>query len=69
MLKYNVTATVKALDVTSTEKVTLNATDPDDACGKALGELYSTFGDDAGIWIQRIGRDQFAGNAGVLASV
>lgn len=69
MTKYNVTALVKALGVTSSEKVAVDANNPDDACGLALAVLYGMFGDDAGINIQRIIRDQFQGNAGVLASV
>jgi hypothetical protein len=65
--KFTVLANVDADGVTTDEAVDVKAaSDPDDACGQAIGDLRSTFGDDADISVRRIERVE-AGNTPVAA--
>ncbi len=68
MYRYEVLANMKFDDVVSHHTENVQATDPDDACGKAIAALVGTYGDAAEVLVKRITR-QNVGGAAALAGV
>lgn len=63
MFHYEVLAAMKLDDVVSHHTENVRATDPDDACGKAITALVGTYGDCAEVLVKRITRQNIGGAA------
>lgn len=63
MKYYEVLCTMKLDDVVLAHTENVRATDPDDACGKAIGALVGTYGDGAEVLVKRITPQNVGGAA------
>jgi hypothetical protein len=52
--RWDVTASVTADGVTSSESLNVKGLDPDDACGAAAAQIIGQFGEDASYRLMRV---------------